>query len=342
MALRFIDSFQHYDSNHIFQKWTQTAFCNISASGRNGQCLAITAGGAASITLTPVNNWTIGFAMKFHAGFGEATILSANAIGTNRLGVNLMSLVLNGDGTFGFVFGTTNYGTSIFSIVADTWYYIEVHMEFSGDLISTVAELRVNGTVRLNASGSVGVHGSDLLYDDSVANFFNFQASGGSGVTFLDDVYIVDGTGASHKTYLGDVKLLSIYPRADVRTDFGVSSGSTGDGNNFRLVNEHDPDDDVSFIFDDTIGHADDFFFDLVPTSVGDILAVQYSMYARKDDEGTRVIQPRVDGTVQGDKDFISDTYVYYRVPLDTKNGTPWSVAEVNSSTFGVQIVDNT
>jgi hypothetical protein len=85
----------------------------------------------------------------------------------------------------------------------------------------------------------------------------------------------------------------------------------------------------------------------------GTIKAVQYSVYARKDDEGARVLQ-LLEGTtgtntltnaITGLADiYLNDNYDYHHVGVDTSptTGSGWTVTDFNADRFGYKVGTNT
>lgn len=337
MSLVFCDSFDHYSSSNFNQKWTTSARMTIDSRGRNGNGAFIPAAGGFTKTLEPKNAWFVGFAWKNFAGdtFG-GTIYSNGAVFVEpgfTGNANMLSLILNGDGTLQFTVSSgIIIATTTRSLQLDTWYYFEVKIQLGGNPVNTTAEFRVNGEVWMSGTGNTNYNTANLLFGGMTASNGHGWGSSGNGGVIIDDLYINDGNGTKNNDYMGDVKIGCIYPRQDGT----IQWSGTGAGNQFLLVNEHVPDDDVSYIYTDTLAQTDDFYFDMVSSFTGVITGVQFDVYARKDDEGYRAIQALAASTGIGNTIYLNDSYVYYTFPLDDSFGTDWTPNIINVTKFGV------
>lgn len=346
MANKFVDSADHYATANMYQKYTSISRAAVTAAGRNSNGILLTPGSSISVTLVPQNGWTVGFAWKqLPDSFGaNGNIYSGGAVFTEpgfTGGANIVTIITNSDGTLSLQTGNSvTFGTTEHPLVQNTFYSIQLQYTLGGNPISVTAELVINGAVVIEAvSANTGYNPNNLLFGGQSLCNQHTWGSGGAGGYIIDDIWINDNTGVRNTSYSGDLAIYCIYPRQDVTTQWGVSSGATGDGNNYKLVNEHIPDDDISYIEDENPGHVDSFFFDEV-TATNPIPFVQLSLYARKTDEGTRAVQALLNNVNVGDEFYLSDDYVYNRVNLDDNDGADWSAAGVNSSSFGIQVTE--
>ncbi len=341
--LKFVDSFDHYATGNILSKWTQQQATAISgAAGRNGNGLLIGAGGGISKTLGLQSSFVIGFAYKLNLSGGSVNgnPYTLYAVTTSRTLQSLCEFAILPDMTPAiFAFNNLIINPKSFIFSGGTWNYIELTINLSGALtVNVTANLHINGQFLGGASADSLVSLGSLLSGLAKANFHNFSAPGsGVGSCFLDDLYICDQEGGINNTFLGDVKIGCIYPRQDVLTQWAPSAGSA----HFSLVNEHVPDDDTTFIFDNTVSHIDSFYFDTVTSFSGQILGAQLNIYARKNDEGSRALRDEINaGAFVGANDiYLGDNYSYHTVPYDTLPGdVSFTPALINATDFGVKL----
>jgi hypothetical protein len=345
-TLVFLDSFDHYDTNHIISKWTLGGGEVGTAFGRNGQGMNLGAGsGAVSKTVPPQSNFTVGWAVKINIGQGLGGFLWTLSCLTGSGGLaTLAQLSIGDDGTF-ITWAGNNVidNPKAFTYSPSTWAYVELEVQLGGSTpISVNITLRVNGQQISNAGAPSNVNLSGLMNTtQALGNVHRFSGAVNLGSTWIDDLYIATGGG-----FFGDVRIGCIYPRIDQIMNFTPSSGSNG----FSLLNEHPsptysgpaPDDDATYIFDDITTDAYQAFFDMITTLTDEVQAVQFNIYARKDDEGSRAITPYIGGfqDVMQNWFYLSDNYFYHTFPytVDPAGGGDWSPALINGTAFGLII----
>lgn len=343
--LKFLDSFEHYASANLLQKWTFGG-ASIVPGGRNGNGLQIGAGAFVQKTLPYADEWIIGFACNLSVVSTVTSLCYIGAPAVNHTGLTLGVLTLEADATLSFYGGTTHIAgntAGTLTLHANTWYYIEIKAKFSGSTpIQCQVDVKVNGqTVISNAGVTTGINASDLIIGSASADYFGFSGQITTGHITFDDVYVLDGTAGTtvhNNDFLGDIRILAIYPRADVTTDWTPIGPGT---DHYQRVNEHIPDDDTTYIKSGNPNDIDDYLFDLVSSFTGTIPGAQFLVYARKDDEGTRSIKHTVDQSVGTFPEvFLADLYVYYHVPMDSKpGGAGWTPALFNGTAFGVKLI---
>lgn len=337
MALRFIDSFDHYANANILQKWTaKGATGNSLVPGRNGKGCLISEGGNLFKTLDQQSTWVVGWAFNMQS---QSPGSQQAILGFINIALTLATVRLNPDSTFSLYANNTPIATSTASINPGVWYFLECKCQIAGtNPVSVTLTLKLNGTAIAAGSGSTGIDITSWIVPTGTANVVFFGSSGAPGGVIIDDVYIMDGTGTSNNNFSGDLKILAIFPDADVAVQWtpnGIAGG------NFKCVNENPPDDDNTYVSDNNVGDTDKYHWQQLPSNFGQIIGVQYSMYARKDNEGKRTVR-QITGTAAFDNNspirFLGDGYVYYTLPMDTDpaTGSAWSIAGVNGTHFGI------
>lgn len=356
--LRFIDSGgQHYvtatsgaNQYLLLRKWTVSNSEVVNnGSGRRGAPFIGNQG--AFKTLTQNNNWILGAAMALNGG------TQANLHQVQNNGQSVAQLGLNSDFTLTVSLSGHNIFTSTLSVTdASTWHYYEVAWFLSGTGSQNgtcSGSLWVDGDLWGTFSGTSPAVGSNYINGSFTANQVGF-----GGQCVVMDYYALDTAGTDINgftttltTRLGDVQVTALLPAADVTTNWGSFGG---DGTHaYTCVNDltggfSSPDDDTSYVDSTSTGSSEAFTYQSISTFTGTIFGAQYSVCAKKTAEGSREIALVVGTTTvntenfQGTANYLSDYYVYYIAPLDVNpngTGTPWTVANYDSQTFGVTLI---
>ena len=347
MALLFMDSFDHYATADITEKWTSVSDAShpvIGAYGRTGtQGLLLSGanqiGSVVMTVLGGVDEAIVGFAFKLASGAPSGAALwafgSANAW---ECGVRL-----NADLTLqpvrcatNFQPGAPNFLTGIgvattAALQVGVWAYIEIQMKVS----ATVGTC----TIRINGNGVTAQTGLNTL--GAVAALTRIGIGGlatSAGACHYDDVVVMNTAGSLNNSFIGDVTVSAIYPSAA-----GNSSGWTPSaGSNYQCVDEAAPNDDTDYNATATLNAKDLYAFADAPAGA-DIRAVQVLAAVRKGAEGpgqvklvTRSSSTDYDGAAKG---IGGTSYSYVREVLETDPATAaaWSESGFNAAEFGIK-----
>lgn len=348
MAMDFIDSCAHSGSGGsqipLSRKWTSYASANYSTTHVRTSGTSIALQGGIGKTLAYKNERWFGLACYISNGQSIPFFMQFGSGGAV-----LVYITIELDSTISIKVGPGN--TSIWNsaplvVTTDVFHYFEFHVLLGGGTPITVScDLHVDGqTWASTITGNTGYNSSNLIIDGAYMNQITVGGASGSGQTiYLCDIYClnsdttdINGHTTSLDTFLGDVDIDTILPVADNTTNWTPSSGSV----HYVLVDEVPPDDDTTYISSDTPTNLDDFEFEQIVGFSGTILGAQLLVYAKKDAEGTRTIEGTVGGTAQvnnnGTEQYLYDYYDYFIFPLDSDNGTPWTVTNFNAERFGV------
>lgn len=341
----FAESWERYDNGvasagtplraNLLSRYTQmNGNVEIATDGRTGQCLTL---GNSSLTKTLPHSseWVTGFAYRLNTP--PPRDLDFYVLQNNG---NIMArIVIDGDSTISLRAGnSTVVGVTTRALDETKWYYIEVHISLSGATpIMASIELRINGHVEASGSGSTGVNAIDNLSNDATGNYHIFSGLSGVGLSSsFDDLYIKNTSG-----YYGDVRIIALFPNGDGATlQWNPSVG----GPHYLMVNSH-PVDLSTYLYDLTPDDIDTWDWEDCPGFSGTIPAINISMDARKDDEGTKSFKIVVGNTgteAQSDEFFVSDVSPeYYEFGLETDPGTSaaWTQAGFNAKQFGVKLI---
>lgn len=346
MALLFIDSFDHYATADLTEKWTTEkagSVATIGAYGRRGTSgFRATSGNdqvLVGLTSGSPTEWIMGAAVCFNS-LATATSFMAMYDGVgDRPQVQLR---VNVDGSISAVRGPaaawmsasslTVLGTSAPAVVsAGVFAYIEFAATI--DNAAGTVDVRVDGISVLSLTGQ----------DTQVSA--NANATGvvigstGTEDTDFDDVYVCDTTGGANDDFLGDMRVDALLPNGA-----GATTGWTASaGNNYACVDDTAPNDDTDYVSTDTVNAVDTYAFPNLPNAGGAIQGLQVLVSCKKEDAGACSIAPVVRPVATdrvGTTVAVGTTYAYHaRQCYDTspETGIAWTESEFNGSEFGVK-----
>jgi hypothetical protein len=352
MAIEFVDSFDHYKLGNSLSdavlfaeldaKWTSHAFeLDVVSTGRTGQGLTIQWGSYIFKTLAHRAFWSTVFAFRINSGNGGGSLYTILNNGTP-----LFSLNYNFDHTLSLYAGSVLIAVTTQTVNQTKYNHVGVDVTFSGTTnITATVDLYLNGEKILAAvAAASGINQNTLLSGDTTGNVHMLGPGlASTGNTTIDDFVVCNGAadtfgGALNHSYIGDVKLFLIVPNADVTSGWTTATGGAA---HYTQINEVPPDGDTTYIEDDTAGHKDIWDWQNISGFVGIIVGLQFSLYARKTDEGSKVMTHRVGpagAKYTGALVWLSDDYVYHHMPLDADplTGFRYSVTTFNAEQFGV------
>ena len=350
MALLFVDSFDHYVTADLLEKWTTVGGTNGSATispttGRRGSgAFRVNTSGLSSAdqryvtrVLSPGDaTATLGFALNpaSLAFVGTAGV----AIASIRDGTSpQITLRLSAAGILSVVRGSSSgtvLGPASSAIAVGAFTFVELKVKID-PTVGTV-DLRLNGlpVLSLTSQNTRSTANSSwsavyLFQPEVVSSTFN---SANVNIDY-DDLYVGDGTGAApHNGFLGDVRIDALRP-----TGAGASTGWTPSaGANWDAVNDAAPDDDATYVTAAAAGLTDTYVVQDLPVAAAP-LGVQVCLSAKKTDAGACTIAPVVVG-VAGPAQAPGTAYAYLRqvYPTNPATGLAWTEAGFNAAEFGV------
>lgn len=346
MSLLFMDGAEVYTTEADLEKrWNYdpfqaSSFCSVQAGlGRNGGASIHFSNNAHLGKQTGVNAGTL------IAGFAFSSAGSATSNGWlcsfGDSGTEQISLFFDGTGHLQVrrgsnlgTFGGTTLGTGTKFFANSTYHYIEIKVVF--DNSAGAVTVKVDGVTDISLSGI-----DTTQTANNYANTFHIgDRSNAHGVTEYDDVYLCDASGSLNNDFLGDIRIVGLVPTG--AGNYAQWTPSTG--SNWQNVDETGPNGDTDYNSDSTPGHRDSFVMGDLPTGAASVLAVQYTLVARKDDAGTRQVAPfvRISGTdYDGTTVSVTTTYDTYRELKETSPATSaaWTPSEVNGMEYGVKEV---
>lgn len=351
MALLFWDSFDHYATGDLLEKHISTyaptaPSPTIGAYGRMGSNGIRVHGyvGDQSWVRGPIKGYpdvvTIGVAWEVEDihPWGRAVIIGLLDGATHQV-----VLAYEPDASLTVWRGnlSTRLGATDPGIVhPDVLYYVE--MQVTIDNAAGAVEVRLNDDVVIDVSGvdtqatsNAQVSAFELGGDCSSAAMVHRYSR-------YDDLYVVDDSGSYCNDFLGDTRLCALFPEGTgAHADWTPTAG-----NNWQCVDDNPPNDDTDYNHTLTPTDRDSFEMEDLPAGIsGTVHAVCAVLNARKDNAGTRTIQPAVrsGGTdYDGDSVNLPNGYEFrtmYAWETDPDTVAPWLVAAVNAVEAGYELV---
>lgn len=343
MALLFIESWDHYDTTS--DKWDLTPGSTlapyIKTAGRfAGNALEIADNTINEVTkfITPSDEVIVGCAVKF-TGTHDWQIYMEDENGTDLC--SFRQIGTGGavrTGSSSSAGAGTLVGTYVNAYTTSTWMFLEVRYKASATVGEV--EVRVNGVLVFSATG---LNTSSTLVER--VNFKTNYQHGGS--TLIDDVYMLDTTGAApQNNFLGDVRVSVLYPKANgTVNNFTPSIPGTVQ---WQMVSEEIHDADGTYVEAGQLGAKEDYNnqeFSDIGLAPGNIYGVQVVNSVRKTDAGG--INYRNQMVINGFRyddgvDVIAPASLFkmttYIRDTDPSDGQAWTEGKVDATGSGFEI----
>jgi len=333
MALRFLESFDHYGTTADLAagKWTAADGDLSSAISRTGANSFHISDGAKELVCSAfgLSEVIFGGAFYFTSIAGTNDFIAFNS----STGTAQVEIQMTGAGELEVKRGAASLGVSSgANISTDAWYYIEARMVIS-DTVGE-AEIRVNGNTVANLTGVDTRLNADFID--------NIEISGFAGNLFyLDDVYICDTAGTENNSFLGTIQVSCLFPNGDEgANDFApTGAGAT----NSDRVNEDAQDGDTTYVSSETAGDKELYTLDDLPAVVDSVLGVQVTNTMRKIDAGTRIVKNLIkSGATESAAPTAglgpNYTHIVSTHDINPDTNAAWTVADINALSAGVEI----
>lgn len=347
MALLFWDSFDHYATANILEKWTYletSGFCSIAigAVGRHG---------TSGLNFGRVDGRYY-FLRRPLLASPSTVIMGASVRHESTLPSTYdrvwswldnttiqLSLRLNNDGSLEVLRGgatTVGISTSGACPYPDVHYYIEMKALIDG--AAGTVEVKVNGVTVINEVGA-------NTQQSANAQVTQVQVGGtwygANANLYFDDLYVCDDTGGYCDDFLGDTWMCMLLPEGvGTHADWTPSAGA-----NWQCVDDNPPNDDTDYNLSGTATDRDSFEMEDLPAGIaGTVHAVCAVIDARKDEAGIRTIQPSLrSGGVDYDGTGVNvpNNYAFHILEAwetDPDTAAPWIVAGVNAVEAGYEL----
>lgn len=348
MALLFMDSFDHYATADLMEKWSSMAGAVVisAGTGRRGSASGriTSASTNALVKGLPASGGTgiLGFgfvvsnlASRRIAGLFDAgavrdqVYLQVNIDGSVAVYRGVSSSTTPGGNIAGVLLGAPSAGGVIAAGVS-------AYIEFKVTLHDTTgaATVRVNGTTVLALTNQDTANGSAAW----TSMWLGASPTGALPASAdFDDLYVLDGTGpAPWNDFLGDCRVDPRYPTAA-----GATTGWTPSaGANWSCVDEPAPNDDTDYTSAAAAGLTDTFVVQDAPVPGAAIYGIQHCLSAKKTDAGAASMAPVIR---HGSVDYVgidinpSTAYTVLTQIAATNPGTAaaWTESGFNAAEFG-------
>ncbi len=317
------------------------------ATGRTTgtKCLKGVASYIRTPTLTSASTIVIGLAVKFDSTTSVSSTFSTicNMYEGTTLHTQL-ALYLTGGNVFCKVLRNgTLLGTGTIAMVISTWYFIEVKIvvhSTTGAVTTRVNEVQDIAITNQNTrNGGTGVIDNVLFSLASTSTLSN-SWSGTSQSRYMDDIYICDTTGVNNTTFLGDCIIEGLTPSgAGSNAAFTPTSGS-----NYAAVNEYPYTTTLDNRTNTATAQDSYAYTDLAKIS-GNIKGIQINSIVSKTDATAQLVTNTVyrSSTASQSSQYTvpQTSYSLFASIFETDPiaSAAWTVANVNSSQFGLQKV---
>jgi hypothetical protein len=343
MALLFIDSFDHYDGDHVHCKYTSGFFYGgiVVGKGRCGtNCMGLGLFTAMNKGLVFGSaTGTIGFAFYI---VKDRTAFSISPVYLNGIGGTHCVVTYHfGDGSLEVYRETNNAWVSLGRtapdlIRMDTWYYLE--LQYFVHASAGSMSLRINNVEHLTFTGKTVGSAGGVDYGADLRSVTWRCPS--NCEWYMDDLYILDSTGpAPWNTFLGDVRVEYLRPRAAGTYQEWTPVGAAS---HWQAVDDlYTPDDDATYVSANAPDLRDTNLYRPTGLPSGPVYGAQLSLLVRKTEAGPRILAPMMNGAVGPSyaPSEVSYTYLHQPYGPNPATGTQWTIAEINAIDAGVKVV---
>ena len=337
MALLLVDGFDEYgnDNDVLAGGWSgSTTSIGSTSTARTGRALSLTLNGdpcTRGLSQASTASIVVGFAVYIASSTSTGDLCRILDAGTEQI-------VLEWAGTeLECSRGTTQLCISSgLGLTTGVWYYIEWvvtinnstgSVEIFVDGVSVASATNVDTQVSANAQiTEIALMGQSII--DPI----------------FDDVYVLDSSGSSNTSRLGQPRVETVFPNADGTTNNWTPQGA---GSNYVEVDDNGPgaDDDTTYVSTSTAANKDLYGFAALTGSIGTIHGVAVAAKVRAEDAGFRTVRTvaRSSATeVESASKGISTSYKYidHIYETDPNGGGAWTESSVNAAEFGVKIQD--
>ncbi len=339
MTLLFIDGFDHLEAADMGMKYDDVNLTGLSVGNSTpdtrhgaGNWLRITnSAGMVEKSVTAGASFVVGVAIYVSAHDADPFLRFFDA------GVTQCELRMHTDGTLRVTRNgsTVTSGNSTYSVPIATWIYLEWKVTIANSIGASSCVVRVNGSNIITVATGQDLQNTSNASADSVV----IGGSGGPTTFYYDDFYICNSSGSTNNDFLGDVKVLTIYPSgAGNSTDWTPSAG-----NNYECVDETPGNEDTDYVSETSAGDHDTYAMGNI-TLTGTVLGIQTNLMAKKDDAGTKELAPTIrSGSTDYDGTTVS-VNSSYRVHSeiweeDPDTSAAWTDSGVNAMEFGPKLI---
>lgn len=216
-------------------------------------------------------------------------------------------------------------------LILAAWYYIEIRIDIAAKSVQVFANNELQLTVDVSATTLPTVY--SIVWGQ-------VGTAPDAGVQWLDDFYVLDGSGTRNIDRLGPIEVTTRAPTADVAVAW-TPVNATANATHASIAAQLEPNKSgAPYLQSNTAGATDLFRSNTVLPTNNQIFAVSVLAYARKGDLDDRkiglVVQP--DGGASNEIQLsLLETFKYYQATYEqVPGGGDWSQNSVESLQFGI------
>lgn len=337
MSLIFIEGFDHYATADLLKKWDYVYNATIVAGSgrRGGKCLDTVSSQDRSVgrNLTAYASALIaGFAAKY-SGTDDCGAFHFKE-GTTKC----CYLVFHPDGRVQIKRGaSTVVATSLPGVLPiAAWCYVEIKAVFGAT--TGAVEVRINGNTVISATNVNTADAGTLGYSNFILG--KAASTSFSAGCLLDDLYVLDTSGASNNDFLGDCRVDAYLPTSEGDTQ---AWDPTPAGTHYTTVDDATP-SATDYVSSNVAGEVELFgFTDMVNTPLA-VFGVQLASSIFKTDAGFRAVKGlvRLAATNYPSSEISVTETERYALAVwdqDPNAAAAWTRTTVNDAQFGVELV---
>jgi hypothetical protein len=335
MALVYMDGFDHRNKNRYQSTGGTWDFSGTARPGSSWSYDFYATGGQTTAIVFPSvpasSTYHIGFAFQPTGTTNYPTISLLN----DSAGSKLLDVAFaTSNGKVQTILKKGSDGSTILT---------------AGSLITTGSWAHISLTVSIAANGSGTLYideneqgsftGIDLRNNGSKCGGIRLTGTGTGAHFYLDDLYVLDGSGSANSTWPGDMSVRWLWVTgAGSSTQWNVSPS----GANWDAIDEPGT-AGTDYVYSSTAGQTDLYACtDLPGSGIYGVAAVQISASALKSDAGAMnvALLSRANSiTTEGPGIALTTTQSnYYLMRDEASSGVGWSAAHVNSMEIGVRV----
>lgn len=302
-------------------------------------CAGANNGGGGTFLL-PAAISTFYFGFRFAHTYVAAQAYPFNYYFNDNNGSEQIHVSINGAGQVFLFRGGTQLATSASGVVAinNTFHY----MEIGGVINSSTGSItvKIDGVSVLTYTGNTANTSATSSIQQIGFVMLGQSGNASANVSKIQHLYVCDNTGSVNNTFLGDVRIRTLFPTgAGGSTQFTPTGAST----NWQVAATTPPATATKYNQDSTVNDQDLFTAAPLATTVA-VVGVTVKAYTGKTTAGSRTLSPILkSGTTQvaGTAIPVTPTPAYAKqvCNLDPNTGTAWTAAGVNAIQFGYMIV---
>lgn len=333
MSLLFLDGFDHYNPQQLNgflpgAGWGKATYLSPLAqqvAGRRptSKALRLANDGAlntmyyAKALSSPQTSLIIGMAFRLNQALEDLPLLTLITTTGQQFKLSLDSFgILSLQNAAGTVLSSS---TRAFAF--NSWHFIELAATASNSFVA-----RVNGQQVFSTTASFGTFAALRLGKNAASN----------SVLDIDDLYVCNALGAVNNTFLGNVRIDTLYPNSDVATGW-----TSPVANHYSVINKPVPDLNTT-LSAEAINLQDTYNFDDLPAIIAPaILGLQLNSLVASSDGSSATVKQlvQVGATTQLlNVHYLSSDFSYISnvLELNPVTNAAFTEANFNAAKFGL------